>query len=125
MVDSSVFIDFLRGESIPKLAELISSNEVLLSSFVRLELLQGVRRSEVKLLGSLLEGLLAVPWDEDLPSRAELLLQRVKGSGLNVGIVDLLIASQAQGLDCPVFSFDHVFRKLGEMGLIEVIEGKR
>lgn len=119
VVDTSVFIDFLRGKPVPSFERLVSANEVLLSSFVRLELLQGARRSEIKLLSRLLEGLTAIPLAPTLASAAEELLSQIKGSGLNVGIVDLLIAAEAQALDCPLFSFDRVFQKLAAMNLVE------
>lgn len=43
---------------------------------------------------------------------------RLKGSGLNVGLVDLLIAAEANLLGSGVLSSDRVFQKLAQLELV-------
>ena len=120
VVDTSVFVDFLRGEPVPRFEALLRGNSVLLSPYVRLELLQGVRREEAHMLGRLLSGIPQVPHREGLFAVAESMTLRLKGSGLNVGLVDLLIAAQAKLLRSEVLSSDLVFEKLARLGLVSV-----
>jgi predicted nucleic acid-binding protein len=118
LVDTSAFIEFFRGKAVPDLEEALRGNSAVLSGYVRLELLQGVRKSEERVLADLLGGLRQLPHREDLLPRAKAMLREIKGVGLNVGIVDLLIAAQAQLWDCDVLSFDDVFQKLEKLGLV-------
>lgn len=69
VVDTCVFVDFLRGKSAPKFEALLRQSSVLLSPYVRLELLQGARREEARLLARLLEGIPQVPHREGVCSR--------------------------------------------------------
>ena len=48
VADTSVFIEYLRGAADQALAVLILKNRVLLSPMVRLELMAGVRKAELK-----------------------------------------------------------------------------
>lgn len=120
VVDTSVFVDFLRGKPQPRFEGLLRENSVLLSPYVRLELLQGVRRTEARLLARLLGGIPQVPHREEVFGVAESMTQRLKGSGLNVGLVDLLIAAQAKLVRCAVLSSDHVFEELADVGLVSL-----
>lgn len=109
LVDTSVFIDFFRSVQVHELESLILSQRVILSSLVRLELLQGVRKNEMSRLAYFLEGLsLATPTLTTF-NYAENLLTQVKSKGLTLGIVDLLLAAQAVELNCPLYSEDKVF----------------
>ena len=119
MVDTSVFVESLRGRRVELFDSLVRSNAAVLSPYVRLELLQGVRKSEMAELVDVLGGLRQLPWREDLFPIAEKMLARLKGTGLKVGIVDLLIAAQAQQFGCALLSFDAVFGKLAKLGLVE------
>jgi predicted nucleic acid-binding protein len=119
IVDTSVFVDFFRGKSDPRFVTLLRSNSALLSPYVRLELLQGVRRAEARMLADLLGGIPQVPHRAELFTVAEKLVARLKGSGVNAGLVDLLIAAQAQILGCPVLSHDTVFGRLLALSLIK------
>lgn len=115
VVDTSVFVDFLRGKPVPRFEALLRENSVLLSPYVRLELLQGVRRNEAKALGRLLTGIPQVPHHPEIFEVAEAMGQKVKGTGLNVGLVDLLIAAQARITHSALLSSDGVFEKLQKL----------
>ena len=60
LVDTSVFIDYLRGSTDDTLSVLILNNQVLLSPVVRLELLSGVRKKELSQLERLLNVLIPI-----------------------------------------------------------------
>ena len=47
LVDTCVFVDFLRGQDSEKFESLILNNLVLLSDVVALELYQGIRKTEI------------------------------------------------------------------------------
>lgn len=118
LVDTSVFVAFFRGRKSDELKKLIQENRVLLSNYVRLELFQGVKKQELRQIEYALGGLQPVPHEATLFKIAEKILLEIKGRGLTMGMVDLLIASEAKLMRCPVFSFDHIFQKLEELRLI-------
>jgi predicted nucleic acid-binding protein len=116
-----VFIDYLRGDADDAVAVLILKNRVLLSAVVRLELLAGVRKSELKMIERLCNALRQI---EHFPSPlvCQQLLARARGSGLLGGIPDLLILADALKHKAPLFTYDQkmikLARKLG-VGLVE------
>jgi predicted nucleic acid-binding protein len=121
LVDTSVFIDFFRGRPTGPLKHLLRNNAVLLSAYVRLELAQGVRREDAAHIGRLLAALPQIPHEARLFPAAEELLQTARGSGLNVGTVDLLLCAQARLCRASVLSSDVVFQKLAALGQVECI----
>ena len=120
LVDTSVFVDFLRDGAAGRLEVLLRNNSVLLSGYVRLELMMGVRRDEVDVLERMLGGIPQVPHKEEVFAVAEAFALRMKTKGLNVGLVDLLIAAQARMLGARVMSSDHVFERMAQLGLVEL-----
>ncbi len=120
IVDTSVFIDFFRGKEVTAFRELLLNDRILLSHYVRLELLQGVRKEEVKKLDYVLDGLARCPFDEKCFAEAERILRQTKGSGLTLGIVDLLLAAQSNAVDASIYSFDKVFGKLAGQKLVRL-----
>ncbi|MGQ0508561.1 MAG: PIN domain-containing protein, partial [Myxococcaceae bacterium] len=119
LVDTSVFVEFLRGRAVPRFEASIRSNSALLSPYVRLELLQGVQKKELVLRARLLSGIPQTPSSPEVFRVAEEMLGKLKGRGLTVGIVDLLLAAEARLLRCRLLSFDGVFQKLEKLGLVE------
>lgn len=118
LVDTSVFIDFFRGHPPEGFEQLLVQNRILLSRFVRIELLQGVRDSELRQLNYVLGGLEIIPHHPDLFGRVETMIFDLKKSHLVAGVVDLLLAAEAFLMGCPVFSKDKVFGKLRQRRLI-------
>lgn len=121
LVDTSVFISYLRGRIDKTFKELVLNDQIYLSSYVKLELFQGVRQQEIHQLAYVLEGLHPVPHQKNLMQEAERILRKVKGQGLTLGIVDLLLAAQSNLERCPVFSFDSVFEKLARLRCVAVL----
>jgi predicted nucleic acid-binding protein len=122
IVDTSVFVRHFRGGDDSQFKELLLNDQILLSSFVRLELLQGVRKTELRHLTHVLGGLEPLlPAGETLFIEAEKMLHRLKSSGLVVGIVDLLLAAEANQQKCPIYSLDRIFEKLAKLRLVAVL----
>lgn|GEM_PF-3596477 len=113
VVDTSVFIDYLRGGSDNTLAILTLGNRVLLSPVVRLELLAGVRKTELKTVARLCNALRPIESFAS-PSECESLLTRAKGSGLFGGIPDLLIIADVLRHHAFLFSNDEKMKALGK-----------
>ena len=105
VVDTSVFIDYLRGTADDTLSILILKNSVLLAPIVRLELLAGVRKKEFKMLEKLCNALRPIEGFAS-PSECEKLLDFARGSGLLAGIPDLLIVADAIRHHAHLFSYD-------------------
>ncbi len=121
LVDTSIFVSHLRGQVVETFKELLLNDQVYLSSYVRLELLQGVRLNELRQLAHVLSGLRPVPYHKEVMAEAERILRKVKGQGLVVGIVDLLLAAEANLERCPVFSLDRVFDRLARLRCVAIL----
>lgn len=122
LVDTSVFIDFFRGKEPPAFKDLLLNNQIFLSHFVRLELLQGVRKQELHTIEYVLGGLEMIPHQEEIFEVSEKLLHKLKGAGLNLGIIDLFLAAESILMSAPIYSFDRVFEKLARQRLIQLFE---
>ena len=120
LVDTSVFVDYLRGSSDDTLSVLILNNQVLLSPVVRLELLSGVRKAEVPQLEKLLNVLVPIE-SFAIPKICEKLLFKAKGSGLLGGLPDLLILAEALAAKATLFSCDKKLVKLADKLKLPVI----
>lgn len=105
LVDTSVFVSYLRGDSDDALSVLILKNRVLLSPVVRLELLAGVRKRELESLEKICNVLRPIE-EFASPAECEKLLNRARGSGLFGGISDLLIIADALRNRAHLFSYD-------------------
>lgn len=113
VVDTSVFIKYLRGDGDDTLSVLTLKNRVLLSPVVRLELLAGVRKKELKSIEKLCNALRPVQQFSS-PADCEKLLNRARGSGLVGGIPDLLIIADAIRHKAHLFSYDEKMNSLGK-----------
>ena len=120
LVDTSIFIAHFRGKKISEFNEVLINEQIFLSRFVRLELLQGVRKSEVKDLTRVLSGLRTLEPTENVYIEAERILGKSKGLGISMGIVDLLLCAQANLERCPIYSFDLVFEALAKHHLVAI-----
>jgi predicted nucleic acid-binding protein len=125
LVDTCIFIDFFRDRESPHahtLMKLMEAQRVALSPFVKLELLQGVRKSERKKLSDLLQALEQAPVTDDLFKTAEVLLPASQGQGLTIGLVDFLIAIQSLALELPLFTCDKTLHKLARKLDVELFK---
>ena len=113
LVDTSRFVDFLRGVDSHSLPPLILSGRVILSAVVKLELLAGVRKSESKALESLLSGLVQIETFAPV-AQCQRLLVRARGSGLLGGLPDLMILADCERTQSALFSSDGKLIKLAQ-----------
>jgi predicted nucleic acid-binding protein len=127
-VDTSVWIDALRGRpesTVRELQALIDEDRVVLPAPVRLEVLSGASREQLR---RLLDDLSALPtfypttatWTE-----IESWIEVAVGAGERFGIGDLLIAAIAAEQGGEVWSEDGDFRRLHRLGFIELFEPSR
>ncbi len=122
LVDTSVFIDLLRGVKMPDVEVLIVSGEVILSATVYLELLVGVRRAEEKILKKFLTDIgPTAKW----PTLAtcESLLKRSRRLGLHGGLPDLFILADALENRARLMTFDKRLEKLAERVDVALYKG--
>ncbi len=113
VVDTSVFIKYLRGDADDTLSVLTLKNRVLLSPVVRLELLAAVRKTELKSMKKLCDALRPIE-NFATPAECEKLLSLARGSGLFGGIPDLLIIADALRYKAHLFSYDEKMKLLGK-----------
>ena len=122
VADTSVFIDYLRGNSPDdSLAVLVLANRVLLSPIVRLELLAGVRKAEAPSLERLCNALRPIE-SFVTPPECERLLRKAKGSGLLGGIPDLLIIADTLRHQAALFTVDGAMKRLAKRLGAKLIE---
>lgn len=123
LVDSSVWIEFFRGRDASvrrRLDQLLENDQVVLSAFVRLELLAGVRSTEVPKMQRLLDALPALPVDNSQFSWCEDRLKEGRARGVRFGTLDLLIAAQASLSDCGLWSLDADFKRMATLGWVRL-----
>lgn len=122
VVDTSVFIEYLRGDADDTLSVLTLKNKVLLSPVVRLELLAGVRKKEFKSVMKLCDALRPIE-EFASPAYCETLLGKARGSGLFGGIPDLLIIADAIRYKAHLFSYDEKMKSLAKKVGAKLVSG--
>ena len=105
LVDTSVFINFFRGENDTELELLIREDRAILSQIVLLEIIKGVTKIEAPKVFNLLGGLEVL---EDFPPAVacQELLVKAKDLGLQGGIPDLLILADCYVNQVKLYSCD-------------------
>ncbi len=105
LVDSSIFIHFLRTGSNLTLARLIESDSIILSQIVYLEVLAGTKKQDRSKVKRILSGLDILPNFPD-PIIVFNLLELATGSGIYGGIPDIMILADAKQIGALLFSAD-------------------
>ncbi len=121
IVDTSVFIELLRGRRSTELETLIVAGLVGLSSTVHLELLYGVRKIERKSLKQFLTALgQPLSWPSlDVCSR---IVNISSGSGLRVGLPDIMILADCLMQKASFATLDTELRKLSVKAAIPLVD---
>jgi predicted nucleic acid-binding protein len=112
LVDTSVWIDFLRNETAASgaLEGLIRAGRVVTAGIVIFELVQGARSDKEKaMVSDLLFGLDYVEMSHDLWGFAGTLSRSLKGRGLNLPLSDVLLAAIALKHELSLFTLDSHF----------------
>jgi len=115
LVDTSVWIDFLRGAPSIKLAleKLIARDEIFTAGPILYELLQGVRLPEEKkqvkeaLLSTNYLEITSNDWEE-----AALLSSTLRAQGITLPTTNILIGHLAKARNLEVISFDPHFDQI-------------
>lgn len=119
LVDTCVWIDFLRGSDTPHrvgLRQLLEAHRVLLCGVILAELIQGLRRrTQADVLHHALGGLPYLEMTKQVWTRAGQLGARLSGSGLPVPLSDLTIAALTVETEVALYSFDPHFDRLPEL----------
>ncbi len=110
LVDTCIFVDFLRTKRHHNeaLKNLIAEERVVISPYVKLELLKGVKIDQYKKLNLLLNGFVAPPDNFDILELAEKHIIKARKGGLNFGLIDYFIVLQALKFKLSILSRDKV-----------------
>jgi predicted nucleic acid-binding protein len=127
LADTSVIIDFLRADTSTKvrnkslIEKLIIDDRIIISKVVRLELLMGVRKSEQFYLARLIRSFREIA---SFPSSeiCEEILKKARGSGLTLGLPDLMILSDALEEKAKLATKDKMLERAARTFKISVIE---
>lgn len=119
-VDTSVWVDFLRGRApvALQLRDLLDDDVVALAVPVRVEILAGAPASEQRRLHRVLGALPTFLPTEATWARMEGWIARATPAGQRFGLGDLLVAAIAVDRDCPVWSLDHDFERMAALGFV-------
>lgn len=112
VVDTSAWIRFFEGETIPPLEEALREARVVLTPIVLAELMSGVEtiRARADLLDFLGDLHLHLPNREHWVAVGDM-RRRLKRRGIRISTPDAHIAQCAIDLDAQLISYDHVFAK--------------
>jgi predicted nucleic acid-binding protein len=121
VVDTSVWVDYFRSPVAAvasHLHALLDADEVALVAPVRIELLSGVRRSEIGRLRRVLSALpLWLPTDTTWTTM-EAWAGRGGARGQRFGVGDLLVAAIAAERGAAVWSLDADFARMTALGFV-------
>jgi len=114
LVDTCIFVDFLRskGNLNKTLRNLIDEERVVISPYVKLELLKGVKIDQYKKLNLLLNGFVSTPDNSDILEFAEKHIIKARKWGLNFGLIDYFIVLQALKFKLFILSRDKIMLEL-------------
>ena len=121
LVDTSIWIEFFRGRDeavVSDLSDLLDKDQVLLAAPIRIELLNGARKSEFPKLRRVLDALPTIFPDDGTWSRIEGWTESIVNKGRRFGFADLLIASLAKDAEARIWSLDADFEAMRILGLI-------
>lgn len=114
IIDTSSLVDYLRNGKGTEVPALIISESCLLSKVVRLELLKGVSRSGRSSLIRLFEGMEQIN-EFAAADKVEKALLTLHGRGLNLGLPDLLILTDALLHKAAVLTSDRQMQEAAKL----------
>jgi len=122
LVDTSVFVDFFKNRSYShlELRKLMEERRVLLSCYVKLELLLGVKKEERARLDDVLSPLLVLM---PIPSSIETgfkLISLARQKGFNPSAIDFLIALQSLVSEAQLWTFDKQLKQIAKALAVEI-----
>ena len=114
LVDTSVWIDFLKLGETPESRELVGyldRDEACVTPIIKAEVLSGAKTEED--FTTLQEKFSALPSLQEPPNFWDAVARNrfnLARKGLNVSLIDLAIAVTAQGHDCPILTSNKGFK---------------
>ncbi len=105
VVDTNVLVDVLRGDlkAIDAL-ERRATDEIVVPSMVRFEVLAGARPSEMAVITSLLSACIDAPVDASIADEAASLARRYVRSHTGIDPIDYVVAATARLLDAELLT---------------------
>jgi predicted nucleic acid-binding protein len=124
VVDTSVWILAFKGREPYKsnLRFIIEDQTVIISRVTYIELLLGIRKVDLPRFKKLLEPLHIKSPTNETWGIVEKSMPKIRLAGEHFSIPDMLIAADAKILDCPVWSVDSDFKRMREIGLVELFD---
>jgi predicted nucleic acid-binding protein len=121
VVDTSVWVSFFRGQTLPRLEQALSDGDVVLAPIVAAELGSApLAATERRKLDEFLRDLPLAPTPLDHWLRVGALRAAAARKGLTVSTPDAHVAQVALDLGGNVWSEDQVFARLAAKSLIRV-----
>ncbi len=121
VVDTSVWIDFFAGRSVPVLEQALGLGLVVLPPIVLAELVSGARReSDRRALLRLLDDLPLHEAGRDHWIRVGQLRAELRAVGIAVSTPDAHVARCALDLGAPLLSRDAVFARIAELSGLQL-----
>lgn len=120
-VDTSVWIHYFRGDRsdiVKALDRLLDEDRVALAVPVRIELLSGASKRELRRLRRLLSALPLFAPSAEVWSTIEQWVQISLARGHRFGIADLLIASIVAENEGEIWSLDDDFARITRLGFV-------
>ncbi len=120
-IDTSIWIQYFRGRDpllIQSVHELLDQDKVALSVMVWLELLSGVRQTEIQHLKRVLSALPKFFPSETSWSRLETWVEQGLRRGQRFSATDLLIASIAVDTHSKLWSLDSDYQRMQKLGFL-------
>ena len=126
LVDTSIWIDFFRGNQVANpLFDLIENNQIITNDLILAELIPSInRRKEEKLRDILLSVQkieLSINWHEIISMQT----MNLRSGNNNIGIPDLIIAQNALHNELVLFENDKHFQPMKELFGLELLRHKR
>ncbi|HEX5035999.1 MAG TPA: PIN domain-containing protein [bacterium] len=121
LVDTSVWIDFFRGQSFPELELALKEGRVVLSPIVLAELISGVHnKNEEKQLAEFLHELPLHATPEEHWIAVGRLRHQAASHGISMSIPDAHIAQCARDLEGYLLTRDQIFQKVAAIGAVKL-----
>lgn len=122
IVDTSVWIDFLNGKTIPELESALKEVRVFLSPIVLSEVLSGfTKNKDKKEIISFFKELRFFEANFDHWVKVGKLRNHLASKGLNTSIPDSHIAQCALDLEGYLLSKDNIFKKIAQLTPLKLV----
>lgn len=124
VVDTSVWVDFFRGQALPQLEKALEEARVYVTPLIVSELISGARtKKEEKQLLNFLDNLPCVEMDFAHWVEVGRLRQKCLKKGLAISTPDTHIAHAASAVSASLMAKDKIFSMIARLAGIKVVTG--